>query len=180
MAELSQNSMVILSERVTLWLARAGSVGLGIMMFLTLADVIGRLFNSPIAGTVEVTELIMGMMIYLGVGYTTIHRGHIRVDILITRFSTRLQAALGVITHIIAFAFMVVVCWRLFLQAASRIENNDITQIWEIPVWPIAFVMAFASVLMVTSLLLHLVAAVRTAATGETANTGGGTPQAGG
>ena len=72
------------------------------------------------------------------------------------------------------------VCWRLFLQAASRIENNDIPAIWELPVWPVAFVMAFASVLMVSSLLLHLVAAVRTAATGETANSGGGTPQAGG
>ena len=89
-----------------MWLARAGSAGLAIMMFLTLADVIGRMFDNPIVGTVEVTELIMGMMIYLGVGYTTIHRGHIRVDILITRFSPRVQATLDTITFFIAFVFM--------------------------------------------------------------------------
>ena len=35
------------------------------MMFLTLADVIGRTFGYPIVGAVEITELIMGMMIYL-------------------------------------------------------------------------------------------------------------------
>jgi len=148
-----------------MWLARAGSVGLAVMMFLTLADVIGRFFNSPIVGTVEVTELIMGMMIYLGVGYTTIHRGHIRVDILITRFSTRVQATLDTVTFLIAFLFMALVSWRLFLQAASRIENNDMTQIWEIPIWPIAYVMAIASILMVTSLGLQLVLAARQAVT---------------
>ncbi|MDP6429386.1 MAG: TRAP transporter small permease [Rhodospirillales bacterium] len=162
-----------------MWLARAGSVGLAVMMFLTLGDVIGRMFNSPIVGTVEVTELIMGMMIYLGVGYTTLYRGHIRVDILITQFSQRVQGILDVITYLIAFLFMAVVCWRLFLQAASRIENNDITQIWEIQVWPIAFIMAFASVLMVTSLLLHLVLSVRTVLTGEPNRLGGGTQQTG-
>jgi TRAP-type C4-dicarboxylate transport system permease small subunit len=177
MSDPTQGLTVILSERVTLWLARAGSVGLAIMMFLTLADVIGRLFGSPIVGTVEVTELIMGMMIYLGVGYTTLYRAHIRVDILITRFSLRTQSALDVLTYLIAFAFMAFVCWRLFLQAASRIENNDITQIWEIPVWPVAFIMAFASILMVTSLLLHLMAAVRTVMTGEPSRIGVGETQ---
>ena len=161
MAETNPGSLTSISERVTMWLARAGSVGLAIMMFLTLADVIGRMFDNPIVGTVEVTELIMGMMIYLGVGYTTIHRGHIRVDILITRFSPRVQATLDTITFFIAFVFMALVCWRLFLQAASRIENNDITQIWEIPVWPVAYVMAIASILMVTSLGLQLALAAR-------------------
>ena len=161
MAETNPGSLTSISERVTMWLARAGSVGLATMMFLTLADVIGRMFDNPIVGTVEVTELIMGMMIYLGVGYTTIHRGHIRVDILITRFSPRVQATLDTITFFIAFVFMALVCWRLFLQAASRIENNDITQIWEIPVWPVAYVMAIASILMVTSLGLQLALAAR-------------------
>ena len=59
------------NERATLWLAQIGSLGLALMMFLTLGDVIGRAFNVPITGAVEVTELIMGLMIYLGVGYTT-------------------------------------------------------------------------------------------------------------
>lgn len=159
--------LIFLSERVTLWLARAGSVGLAIMMFLTLADVVGRIFDHPVAGTVELTELIMGMIIYLGVGFTTFNRGHIRVDILITMMSTRVQAVLDVITHVIATVFIGFVVWRLFLQAASRIENNDQTIIWEIPVWPVAYVMALASVLMLTSLVLHLVIAARTAVTGQ-------------
>ena len=98
--------LIFLSERVTLWLARAGSIGLAIMMFLTLADVVGRIFDHPVAGTVELTELIMGMIIYLGVGFTTFNRSHIRVDILITMMSTRVQAVLDVVTHVIATVFI--------------------------------------------------------------------------
>jgi TRAP-type C4-dicarboxylate transport system permease small subunit len=145
-----------LNERVTLWLARAGCVGLAAMMFLTLFDVIGRAFGHPIAVSVEATELIMGMMIYLGIGYTTFMRGHIRVDILIINMSARTQAVLDFITGCVGLLIAVLISWRLWLQAISRHGNNDLTQIAEVPIWPYAFVMAFACMLMVTSLLFHL------------------------
>lgn len=172
MAEPSTGSLVLLSERVTTWLARAGSAGLAAMMFLTLFDVIGRAFDHPIVGTVEVTELIMGMMIYLGVGYTTYYRGHIRVDILITALRPRVQAILDFITIGIGFAFIAVISWRLFVQAQSRVSNGDVTQIWEIPDWPVAYIMAIASVLMVTTLFMHLVLTARTIVTGQTYDLG--------
>lgn len=167
MSETATGSMVKLSERVTTWLARVGSVGLAAMMFLTLGDVVGRAFNHPIVGTVEVTELIMGMMIYLGVGYTTFYKGHIRVDILITALRPRTQAILDFMTITIGLGFIATISWRLFIQAQSRFDNGDVTQIWELPDWPVAYIMAIGSVLMVTSLLLHLILTARVIATGQ-------------
>ena len=163
MAEMSQTMFVNLSERVTLWLARAGSVGLAVMMFLTLFDVIGRAFDHPISGSVEVTELIMGIMIYLGVGYTTFLRGHIRVDILIINFRPRIQAILDFITGLVGLFITILISWQLFIQAHSRMINNETTQIWEVSLWPWAFIMAFASILMVSSLVLHLITSARVA-----------------
>ena len=145
-----------LNERVTLWLARLGSIGLAGMMFLTLFDVIGRAFNHPIAVSVEVTEIIMGMMIYLGIGYTTFLRGHIRVDILVINLSPRIQAILDSITGIVALIITILISWRLWIYANSRLVNGDLTQIGEVPVWPYAFIMAFSSMLMVTSLILYI------------------------
>ncbi len=156
MAENSKGAFGNLNERVTLWLARAGSVGLAAMMFLTLFDVIGRAFDHPIAVSVEVTEIIMGVMVYLGIGYTTFLRGHIRVDILITNLSARTQAILDFITGCIGLLIAVLMCWRLWLQSISRYGNNDLTQIAEIPLWPYAIIMSTASILMVTALLYHL------------------------
>lgn len=161
MAEPSQGSLTAYSERATKWLARAASVGLAAMMFLTLLDVIGRAFDRPIPGTVEVIELTMGMMIFLAIGYTTFLRGHIRVDILITQLSPRVQAFLDLLTLTIGLGFAALISWRLFLLASSRISNNDLTQIWELPVWPAAFIMAISSLLMVTTLALQLGLAAR-------------------
>jgi TRAP-type C4-dicarboxylate transport system permease small subunit len=163
MSTASTGALYNLNERVTLWLARAGSVGLAAMMFLTVFDVIGRAFDHPIAVSVEATEIIMGMMIYLGIGYTTFLRGHIRVDILVTSMSPRVQAVLDFITGCIGLLIAVLISWRLWGQAISRLENNDLTQIAEVPVWPYAYIMAFASMLMVTSLLMHLYATGRMA-----------------
>lgn len=163
MTDQSQDVFSNLSERVTLWLARAGSVGLAVMMFLTLFDVIGRAFNHPIAGSVEVTELIMGIMIYLGVGYTTFLRGHIRVDILIIHFRPRVQAVLDFFTGLVGLFITILISWQLFIQASDRMVNNETTQIWEVSLWPWAYLMAFASVLMVTSLILHLVTSAQVA-----------------
>lgn len=146
-----------LNGRVTTWLARAGAGGLAIIMVLTFCDVIGRyVFNAPIVGTVEVTELLMGMMVYLGVGFTTHARGHIRVDIVIDRLPPRVQAVLDALTLTISIVLVSVVCWHLWIKAGETVDKNDLTQIWEWPVWPAAYVMAAASLLMVTSMMLQL------------------------
>ena len=133
------------------------------MMFLTLFDVIGRAFDHPISGSVEVTELIMGIMIYLGVGYTTFLRGHIRVDILIINFRPRIQGILDFVTGLVGLFITILISWQLFIQAHSRMTNNETTQIWEVSLWPWAFIMAFASILMVSSLVLHLITSARVA-----------------
>lgn len=139
-----------------MWFARVGSAGLAVMMFLTLFDVIGRAFGHPLSIAVEATELIMGMMIYLGIGYTTFIKGHIRVDILISNMSARMQAVLDFITGSVGLLITVLISWRLWIQAISRYDNNDLTQIAEVSVWPYAIVMAIACMLMVTSLMFHL------------------------
>ena len=132
MTSRTNGSIVNLNERVTLWLARLGAMGLAGMMFLTLFDVIGRALShwdcwvcNPIAVSVEVTEIIMGMMIYLGLGYTTFLRGHIRVDILIINTSPRIQSVFDFITGIIALFIALLVSWRLWIYANSRLVNGD-------------------------------------------------------
>ncbi len=167
MADLSIGNLTRQSERVTTWLARAGSVGLAAMMFLTLFDVIGRSFDNPIVGSVELTELIMGLMIYLAIGYATFWRSHIRVDLLIGFMPPRVQALMDTLTYAIAIVFSVLLTWRLFVVATEKMTSGDITQIFEIPVSPAAYVMALASILLITTLVLQFILSIRHVFTGE-------------
>ncbi len=156
MSAPTESGLGALNGRVTLWLARAGAVGLALIMILTFIDVVGRYaFNAPLVATVEVTELLMGMMIYLGVGLTTHNRGHIKVDIVFDRLPPRLQAIFELITLGISIALMALICWQLWLRSGVVMDKGDTTQILEWSIWPVAYLISAASIFLVTSLVLQ-------------------------
>ncbi|GIX49277.1 MAG: hypothetical protein KatS3mg131_3488 [Candidatus Tectimicrobiota bacterium] len=159
---LASKPLAALEERLTLWLARVGAVALAGMMGLTFADVVGRFFfNRPIVGTVEVTELLMGLLIYGGLGYTTVTRGHIRVDLVITRLSPRRQALLDVLTLGLGVTFSLLISWQLWRKALDTAALGDLTQLWRLPVWPVAYAMAACSLTLPLGLLLQWLRALR-------------------
>ena len=74
------------------------TVGLGVlavMMFLTATDVTLRyVFNRPIPGAFELTEFLMATLVAFALAYTQVHKGHINVDLIISRFPPRAQAVI--------------------------------------------------------------------------------------
>ncbi|MCP4294541.1 MAG: TRAP transporter small permease, partial [Proteobacteria bacterium] len=107
----------------------------------------------------EVTELLMGLIIYMGLGYTTITNGHVRVDVVMMHLSKRVQALLDLFTSVISIIFATLLCWQLWIKAEDTVNTGDVTQLWAIPVAPVAYVMAICSILLVVGLLLQFIQA---------------------
>ena len=148
--------------RVTTWLARIAALILAVLCVTTFADVIGRYFlNRPFTFTVEITELAMGLIVYLGVGLVTHDNEHVSADVVTSRLSDRLRAAVGLATNLLALAFLAVMVWRVWLRAADLLAKGDITQIWHVPIWPVAFAVAFGGVFFITGVLFHLLVALQ-------------------
>jgi TRAP-type C4-dicarboxylate transport system permease small subunit len=146
--------------RVTTWLARIAALILSLLAVVTFADVVARyFFNRPFTFTVEMTELAMGLIVYLGVGLVTQSGSHITVDVVTLRLSERMRAFMTLVMNLLALAFLAIMVWQLFLRAQFLLVKADITPIWRIPFWPVAFVMAGASVFLLTGLLLQMIAA---------------------
>ena len=151
-----------LNGRVTTWLARIAAFILALLAVVTFCDVIGRyFFNAPFTFTVEMTELAMGLIVYLAVGLTTHDNEHISVDFVTLRLSEWTRALFGVITNALALAFLCIMIWRMWLQAAALLAKGDVTQVWRVAIWPVAFVMAFGGIFFLTGVLLHLMNAFR-------------------
>ena len=80
-------------ERTIRFVATIGMVFVLPLMLITTADVVGRgFFNKPIAGTFELSEYMLAVIILLGAAYTQQVKGHVAVDFLTSRFSTKTQA----------------------------------------------------------------------------------------
>lgn len=83
------------------------------MMGLGTCDVLGRyLFNKPILGTYEIFEILLPAIVLLGLGYTQGSNAHVRVEIFISRVSSRRQTILNLVTNVLALSISVLILWR--------------------------------------------------------------------
>ncbi|MBW1802822.1 MAG: TRAP transporter small permease, partial [Deltaproteobacteria bacterium] len=75
-------------DTVTLWIHHIGGVILALLMFMTAADVFGRyILNHSIKWTKEISEVMLILIVFFGAAYTAIKKEHVRVELLIMRFS---------------------------------------------------------------------------------------------
>lgn len=90
------------------------------MMSLGTVDVTGRyLFNKPILGTLEIFEILLPAMVLLGLGYTQQNRAHVRMEILVSRLSSRKQTMLNLFTNGCALFISVLILWRGWVLATD-------------------------------------------------------------
>jgi TRAP-type C4-dicarboxylate transport system permease small subunit len=150
------------NARFTMWLACIGAFALAVIASVTFCDVIARYFlNRPFSFTVELTELVMALVVYFGVGLVTHENTHINADVVVLRLPPRWRGRFALVTNLLALGFLAVMVWRLWLRAVFLLAKGDMTPVWGVPLWPIAFAIAFGSVFLLTGVFLHLVAPSR-------------------
>src|SRR5699024_2462206 len=93
------------------------------LMVITFSDVIGRYFFRPITGTHELTGVFLALSVFLGLGYTEIQKGHISIDILVNKFSFRVQHIIELITNFMILIMLILMTQQTFVYALRSINN---------------------------------------------------------
>lgn len=142
------------------------------LMCLVVADVFGRkFFNSPIQGSIEVTELTLVVMVYLSVSYVQARREHVRLELFSSRLSESVLYSLNLLGLVIALVISVIIMWRIGLFAWESWTTDDRTMgIVEIPIWPSKFTVFFGFVLLCVRLIIDICGALMGVDTGEAAD----------
>ncbi len=139
----------------TRMLGVVGAVLLFLMMTLTFVDVWGRyIFNSPIPGGFEVTELMMATLIFAGLPLVTQHDEHITVDLIDHFFPKSMLRWRDVLVGVLSTVMVAVLSYRMWLKAMEQVDYGDRTAALYIPVAPVTFFMSITTAL--TCLLLMI------------------------
>jgi len=139
----------------------AGTVVLGVMVLLTVADVLLRLFlDRPIRGAFEIVEFLMVMVVFSAMAYTGLLRGHIVIQILSSRLPERPRAILDSIADLISIGFCCLLIWQGIAQAQMTRLHNDISGVLSIPVSPFYYVLVLGMALMGLVFLANLLDSV--------------------
>ena len=114
-----------------------------VMMAVTFVDVIGRyVFNSPLPGAFELTEVLLALVVFVGLPIVTARREHVTVDLLTGRLPGRLRQGLARAALAVTAGVLAVFAWRLALLGRDYSSYGDATVYLGIPLGPVAVVMA--------------------------------------
>lgn len=154
-------------RRINRVLHYAAGVVLTALMLLTVVDILSRwLFNSPFAGTVELTELAMIAIVYLGFAYAEHEREHISVDILYARLGPGGQRALDLFAGTLHTIVLLLLTWRLAVHALGLAESGFETGVLRVPIWPFGWLAVVGVIAFVAATLARVLRLGR-AARGE-------------
>jgi TRAP-type C4-dicarboxylate transport system permease small subunit len=134
---------------------RVASVALFCMMFLTIADVfLRKMFSSSILGTVEVTEFLLLIVVFFALAQTEVLNGHVKVDLVVGRFSERTQAAVDIITQLICFALLGLFTWSALVYSEKMRQAAEVSQDLWIPKYPFVYVVVVGCAILSLALLI--------------------------
>ncbi len=126
-------------ERIAFWTAMLGGAALIAVLSLTVVSIIGRglIFAGlgPIPGDFELVEAGTAFAVLAFLPLCQFHRGHVTVDLFLSRAGRRPNAMIDVVTNILMTAASAVLTWRLFDGMLDKRSYGETTFILQFPVW---------------------------------------------
>lgn len=124
----------------------AASLLLLAMMAVTFADVVGRYFlGRSLDGAYELTEVLLGLVVFAGLPIVTWRREHVTVDLLTMRLPDRPRGLLARVAGVATALVLALLAWRLGVTARDLSAYGDATVFLGIPLGPVAWAMAALS-----------------------------------
>jgi TRAP-type C4-dicarboxylate transport system permease small subunit len=131
-----------ISEFLNHFLIWVAGCFLGAMIVMTCANIILRIIWVPINGTYELMGYFGAVATAFAIGYTQIKRGHIAVDIMVTRFSGKTRRVLDGVNNFLCMAFFVVVAYKVAGYGTTLWRTGEVTETLRIIYYPFVYCVA--------------------------------------
>lgn len=145
--------MFDLYDRATRGLIRAGYwfavlAALGLMIIGGL-DVLGTYFlHKPVPAALELQEVLLAIMVFMGLSHAQSLRAHISVDIVIQNLPARLQRVLDLVVLVVSAVIFAIIAWRCGELAWSSLGMRETASAsFAFPVYPAKICVALGAAL---------------------------------
>jgi TRAP-type transport system small permease protein len=140
------------------WLDRAlgaaAAVLLGALMLLTTIDVVSRyIFNWPLRGAFEITELLLLSLIFAGLPLASRAGEHVTLDFIDRALTPWGRRLLRRLMDLVCGLILLGLAWRVWVKADKIAAYGDTTEVLRLPVSPFVYVMAL---MVAVTAVVHL------------------------
>ena len=124
-------------KRICLAFGAVAAASLAIMMLSTSADTSLRyMFNAPLPGVFELNEVLLVVVVFLGIAWTQVERGHTRVVLVMRRLEMRTAIKMDIVCWVVCFLFLGALGVQSAKEALRSISINEFR--WgavQMPIW---------------------------------------------
>lgn len=138
------------------------AIAIFLLMVLGSTQIVMRtVFNKPISGYIDLVELSMAGMAFLGAAYCQRLGAHIRMEILIGNLRGRWIWAFEIFGTLVAMGIIGVLVWYGWGHFLRSYQLGDTTIDAQFPVWPSKLLVPIAFALWFCRLSLQLAGSIR-------------------
>lgn len=154
----------VMNVNITKWIrylsaifSVTGTSILFLLMFYVTIDVASRyLFNQPLPGTIEVSEVVMTYIIFLPMAWIQSKGGHIRMTLFSDRLSDRGKIGMEILVSLASILVLGMITWFTGVRALESVMSGEYRQsIIYVPVFPGRIAIALGSGLYFLHLLFE-------------------------
>jgi TRAP-type C4-dicarboxylate transport system permease small subunit len=136
-------------------LGTVAAIDLAAMMTLTFLDVTGRkFFASPIYGAYEITEFMMGVLIFSALPLVTARENHVTIDVFDHFIAPHIGRWQRMVVNLVSTVVLGFLGWRLWILSASHLRTNEVKMTLHIPHGPFSRVFAVLAILAAVACLV--------------------------
>ena len=132
------------------------------MMLLIVASIVYRMSGHVIKGSYELSELLIVVTASFALGFAALHKSHVDVKIVVSKFPDRLQAILEAVTSFLSMGTWAVVAWAGSLILWDRWLTEE-SEMLLIPFLPFRIVLLIGLILISLVYLLDMIFALKKA-----------------
>ena len=134
-----------------------GRIGFfGMMMLVTLNVILRKLpWTTSISGAYDYVQLLTASSVAAAIAYTAYERGNIEIEMLMERFSKRIQNIMAAIMSLIVMVFFGLAVRELISLAAKLRAAREVTMSAYVPLYPFLYWIAVAISIMTLVMFYH-------------------------
>lgn len=137
-------------DRLNEWIGRIFSFLLFPLLTVSFYEVVARyVFNRPTIWAAQILSILFVTLVVLGGGHVLRHDGHIRMDVLYSRWSHRARAISDISTFLVFLLFTGLLAWQALDMAWTSVSIKETSwTAFKGPIYPKKIALALGAILL--------------------------------
>jgi TRAP-type C4-dicarboxylate transport system permease small subunit len=104
---------------------------------------------------------MLAVIVLTAIGHTQMKDEHISIDLIVEKFSPRVQAIIDTVTNFLSLAMFALVTWRTIKYAQLLYESHDVSGVLRLPVYPFLVIAAIGTFMFSLAMLSSTLRSLR-------------------